>query len=283
MWLEVYRVAENQLLEPDCLANHNSGSAEGDVTFLTGVGTSGRFFNFSSSPRVRYSDTLSTPYTIVTLYYYSCSVYNPRYCVEIEKVDLTDIPRTPSGPVEFPTNYSFSEYLSCNGNRHSPDPYQQLNYTCICDNHIDRVIAHQSPEQLEKYCNGTGATENDCHCDPGSIKWSTNYTGIMPVALPWAAHHGPPVPTPAPSPLVHYGDWYHHPAATKCAVGFGEETVGTAGCTWRRHQAAFMGYGPDFLNAGWLTNGTSNDVVKSNTAAFHKVFNGLAAGRCCGC
>jgi hypothetical protein len=146
LWIEVFRVTENMKTFPDYLANHNSGSADGDVAFLTGSGggNASRFFNFSTSPRV-------------------------RYCVEIEKVDLKTIPRTPSGPVEIPTNFSFSEYLSCNGQRNSPDPYQEANYTCICSNHIDRVIAHQSPDQLAKYCNGTGRDENTCHCDAGSV------------------------------------------------------------------------------------------------------------------
>ena len=29
------------------------------------------------------------------------------------------------------------------------------NYTCVCDNHIDRVIAGQTDEQLTKFC-GSG-------------------------------------------------------------------------------------------------------------------------------
>lgn len=71
-WIEVYRVAENDLTWPDYLANHNSGSGDGDTAFLTGAGGGGRnashFFNFDSSPRV-------------------------RYCVEIETVNLSHIPR----------------------------------------------------------------------------------------------------------------------------------------------------------------------------------------------
>ena len=86
------------------------------------------------------------------------------------------------------TNTSFAEYLSCNGDR--VDPTQKLNYTCICDNQIDRVIAHQTPEQIATYCNETGADENVCHCSAGSLNYSNHYTGIMPMSLPWSAHHG---------------------------------------------------------------------------------------------
>jgi hypothetical protein len=37
-WIEVFRVSENFVLTPDFLANHNSGSIEGDVGFMTGCG-----------------------------------------------------------------------------------------------------------------------------------------------------------------------------------------------------------------------------------------------------
>ena len=85
-----------------------------------------------------------------------------RYCVEIEKVDLSDVQRTPSGPPFIPQNQTFSDYLSCNGggdNHHGPghygpspppaDPLAWQNYTCICDNGIDRQFAHQPAAQIQ--------------------------------------------------------------------------------------------------------------------------------------
>jgi hypothetical protein len=98
LWIEPLRVSENLMVWPDYLANHNSGTMEGDVAFLTGAGA-GHFFLFDTSPRV-------------------------KYCVEIAKQDLSKIPRTPSGPPEIPVNYSFAEYLSCNGNGSGPDMAQ---------------------------------------------------------------------------------------------------------------------------------------------------------------
>ena len=77
-WIEVFRVSENMVTTPDFLANHNSGTAEGDVGFMSGCGNDCHFFNFGASPRV-------------------------RYCVEIAKVNLSGIPRTPSGPPGFAT------------------------------------------------------------------------------------------------------------------------------------------------------------------------------------
>lgn len=225
---------------------------------------------------------------------------------EINILPYDSLAHTTVGPPSIPTNTSFSEYLSCNGNRQ--DPSQKLNYTCVCDNRIDRVIAHQTPEQLAMYCNSSTwqPTQSDvaayfdgdtnisarvrqdqpCHCDSSSVAYSSKYTGIMPVSLPWMAHHHgsptpSPLPTPAPSPPIHFGNWYHHPAATKCKeVGFGEETIGTDGCTWRRHPAAFMAYGQDLLNAGW---NFSTAAIRQNAEVFAGVFKELSSGRCCGC
>lgn len=76
-WVEAFRVSENMVSWPDFLADHNSGDLQGDVAFLTnsggGPGSVGHFFDFDNSPRV-------------------------RYCVEVQKVDLSAISRTPSGP-----------------------------------------------------------------------------------------------------------------------------------------------------------------------------------------
>ena len=155
-WLEVFRVAENFVAWPDFLANHNSGTLEGDATFLTGSGggtttNRTRFFDFYASPRV-------------------------RYCVEMAKVVLDNITRTPSGPPNVPTNTSFAEYLSC-------DPFGAYfaNYSCKCDNKIDREIARQTPAQIAKYCADNVSAGSPCDCDPGSISASDSFIGHMPV------------------------------------------------------------------------------------------------------
>jgi hypothetical protein len=163
---------------PHHQANHNSGTLEADTPFLTTA--AGRFFDFESSPRV-------------------------RYCVEIAKVDLSSIKRTPSNPPSVPTNTAFSEYLSCNGAHggnggHSSPPHpppaaigQWGNYSCICDNRIDRVLAHQTVAQLAQYCPAS-ASDNTCVCAAGSVSASTIHTGWMPVSLPWSftPMHGAP-------------------------------------------------------------------------------------------
>jgi len=291
MWLEVFRISEHMLTTVDFLANHDSGSLEGDAAFMTvaGGGTSGKshFFDFESSPRV-------------------------RYCVEIMKVDLSDIPRTPSGPPSIPTNYSFSEYLSCNGQSaahtsssgNTTTPEAWMNYTCLCDNKIDRIIAHQTDDQLKQYCPTTSAAVEppadmstmignpvgdldfgmDCQCDAGSIKASEKYTGQMPVCLPIHLHFSPaPAPTPAPTPAYHYGNWYHHPAGAKCPEG--ENVVGTNGCTWRRDPVSQIVYGHDLVSHGWniSATGSTNEEVFGNAAAMRSAFDALPGQKCCGC
>jgi hypothetical protein len=86
-WLEVYRVTENQQTWPDFLANHDTGDIKGDSAFLTfaGGGTHGKthFFNFDTSPRV-------------------------RYCVEVQKVSLQIKQRTPSAPPFIPVDPRFA-------------------------------------------------------------------------------------------------------------------------------------------------------------------------------
>ena len=62
-WMEVWRVTENQKTYPDFLANHNTGTLKGDVSFLTATQGSGHFFDFETAPRVRYwyAPTQSAP------------------------------------------------------------------------------------------------------------------------------------------------------------------------------------------------------------------------------
>jgi len=85
LWIEPMRVAENLITTPDYLSNHNSGTVSGDAAFLTGAGA-GHFFVFGTSPRV-------------------------KYCVEVVRLSLAGIPRTPSGPPEIPVNTNF-RYLT---------------------------------------------------------------------------------------------------------------------------------------------------------------------------
>ena len=212
-------------------------------------------------------------------------------------MNLSTIPRTPSGPPNIPTNTAFSEYLSCNGQgaRASGVPpianvTQWGNYSCICDNEIDRVLAHQTPAQIAKYCppppnsshghSGSSMAMSPCTCSAGSLAASSVHTGWMPVSLPWSFGPLPPNTT-----LVPYGGWFHHPAGTKCEDD--GTAVGTGGCTWRRDPLAVMVYGKQLLQAGWNDTdfgrgAVPNAAVYRNAAALRRAIDAIAPP-CCGC
>eukprot|EP01051_Picozoa_sp_SAG22_P009559 SAG22_NODE_804_length_7097_cov_173.117176_4_plen_453_part_00 len=273
-WLEAWRVTENQLTTPDFLANHNSGDLDGDVAFLShsgGTGTS-NFFDFMTSPRV-------------------------RYCVEIAKVDLSSVGRTSSYPPFLKQNETFSDYASCNGFGRGgapyapgpPDPLEWQNYSCLCDNHIDRTFAHQTKAQLCGFCGdcgGEGGFGMTCNCSESSLAASRQHVGFMPFVLPIPNMWGPP-PPPTPGPPIKpmgYGGWYHFPSGGKCPDD--GTPVGTDGCTWRRAPRAHMLYGQDLLDAGWNATSavgrTGDGIIAGNKKAVQASVGKLTS-KCCGC
>jgi hypothetical protein len=281
-WLEAYRVTENFQTMPDFLANHNSGDLDGDIAFLSHEGGTGRshFFDFMSSPRV-------------------------KYCVEIAKVDLTGkIDRTSSYPPFIPQDERFSDYASCNGfgrggapDAPGPaDPLEWQNYTCSCDNHIDRTFAHQTKAQLCKYCGSCGGGGGggggghhhhggmQCNCSDSSLAMSARYVGYMPFVLPTPSGFGPP-PPPAPGPSVkpyQFGGWYHFPARTKCPDD--GTPVGTDGCTWRRDPHAQMVFGQDLLESGWNATAAvgkvGDQIIANNKRAMQAAFTRITKRSC---
>ena len=77
------------------------------------------------------------------------------------------------------------------------DPLAWQNYTCICDNGIDRQFAHQTTAQIKQIC-GSSSRESlggeekaeggfpgmDCNCSASSLATSAKYAGFMPFVLP---------------------------------------------------------------------------------------------------
>jgi len=184
-----------------------------------------------------------------------------------------------------------SEYLSCNGNgSRGTDPIEQWgNYSCLCDNHIDRVIAHQTQQQLDSNC-GPGGRHGPhggtCNCSSGSVAWGKNTTGFMAISLPWDLSV---MPRPLKTPLIPFGGWYSHPSGSKCEDDGSILGANPPGCTWRRDPRASMVYGADLLAAGWVQHNRSKGAVpvksvEDNFAAMQKAFRALPeTERCCGC
>eukprot|EP00041_Stephanoeca_diplocostata_P020911 m.478403 g.478403 ORF g.478403 m.478403 type:complete len:504 (-) comp21692_c0_seq8:1252-2763(-) len=268
-WIQTHRVTENSRADVDFLSNHNSGTLEADVAFMTFQGNSSRFFDFLHSPET-------------------------GFCVEIQKVNLSSIKRTPSNPEAIPMPVGYADYISCNGDRTDPPPGTGWgNYTCVCDNEIDRVIAHQSQHLINRLCPNTSAAPvihgrfpmNPCHCNAESLAYSAKYTGWMPVSLPWITFDSPVWPPVPPAELTPYGGWFHHPSGAKCDDTVTSAIGDASGCTWKRHPRAVMVYGGDLLLAGWnMSDAPSTRAIKNNVLAAERAYDQLPVHqRCCGC
>jgi hypothetical protein len=160
----------------------------------------------------------------------------------------------------------------------------------VCDNHIDRVIAHQDAAQLAALC-----PEHDaCNCTGASLSASAWWTGQMPISLPWSFE-----PVPPGAALKRFGGWYSHPGASKCADGAaklptqppvpaGGVPANSGVCNWRRLPVARIVYGADLLAQGWNRTGghavpCANAEMESNLAAFEAAYAALPlAPRACG-
>jgi hypothetical protein len=135
----------------------------GDVAFLTGAGA-GHFFLFETSPRVKYcvemakqdlshiartpvrargKSCMPSPYSdpflsalapLPQVCFSACISTSLPLCAACrEKCLLLSGFASQSGPPEIPVNFSYAEYLSCNGQGSGPDMTQVDewgNYTC---------------------------------------------------------------------------------------------------------------------------------------------------------
>ena len=285
-WLELLRVSEGGATAPDFLADHNSGDFKGDTAFLSTCGTNCGFYNFSSSPRV-------------------------RYCVEMAVREFPN-PNTTGGAV------GFADYLSCPGGH--PARYSGL---CNCDVWTDRIMAHQSKAELDRFCpahRGDATSEGTAAARIGEESWrrctcanfsmasglptptlpslSQNFVGMMPINLPCTsilAFRNISGWAPGSYPTTRrFGAWFSTPSRGQCPPG---AEVGDGGCSWRRDPTALVVYGPDLLSHGWNLTAppiTARDPrghewwwvperqTEGNLRAVEGAFRELGP-RCCGC
>ena len=193
----------------------------------------------------------------------------------------------PSPATKITRNTQYADYASCNGARQG-GTQQMYNYSCICDNFIDRVIAHQDVALLKKLGCSEGMTGGGaCNCSAISLDASSWWTGLMPISLPWTFKANA---VPA-TDLTRFGSWFSHPGASKCADGAaslpvqppvapGAAPANSGPCNWRRLAAARIVYGADLLAHGWNRTGghsvnCTNDEMESNLAAFTASFAAL--------
>eukprot|EP00038_Savillea_parva_P002196 m.111641 g.111641 ORF g.111641 m.111641 type:complete len:366 (-) comp10756_c1_seq4:85-1182(-) len=262
-WLSVSRVSENFLDTIDFLADHDSGDIQGVAAFMASSGTDSHvFFDHDKSPLT-------------------------GYCVEIEKVDLSSLKRTPTTPPSIKPAPRFADYVSCNGQK-------EKDYKCICAYGIDRFMGRQTMEQIKDFCPDAAKFPGNCRCTPESTAASAKYVGWLPIPMPYLRawdipHYGnksapwPPVEPPAITP---FGNWYSHPAKTKCKDTVGRIGDGT-GCTWRRDPRATLLYSKTLVEHKWSwvkMAEVTESLIKANVEAAKNARAAIPLkSRCCGC
>ena len=187
-----------------------------------------------------------------------------RYCVERQ----------------LPPAGDWADYLSCNGDA-------TTNYTCDCNNWIDRCIGRLDISSCDLGHPARGSMP-ECHCSAASLARSFREVGRMPVYSPFPQFpHAPGAfdynctrTTPAPAQSHYLGSWFSTPAAAACAPG--ASPVG-AGCSWARRPAQHFVRGEDLYDLGFNTSGVADyGELLHNREVLRRAFEQHPA-RCCGC
>jgi len=166
---------------------------------------------------------------------------------------------------------SFADYLSCNG----PTVYD---YTCLCDNYIDRVIGRMDVST----CNKTSGPGGECKCDANKVKNSLFKIGQQPVYYPFPKFTPTRglIPPPPINESTLTGYWYSTPIAGRCNPS---QTPGVDECSWKRHDTQIFARGYELEAAGFRED-ISDDykAFQGNVKATQDYFAELTP-RCCGC
>ena len=183
-----------------------------------------------------------------------------RYCVDY------------SGP--------FADYLSCFG-------LLSENYTCGCNNFIDRCIGRLSIDSCSR---SNSSWMPECSCSSASLRDSFRFVGRMPVFFPFPSvnNHNVSCDVAPVEESTFMGHWYSMPASAACASGSWPLPGG--GCTWARSESQHFVHGFELAEKGFsfATNQTSQSdffrLLDENVAVVNSVFDAKdRVSRCCGC
>ena len=186
-----------------------------------------------------------------------------RYCVE-RRVPATD---------------DWADYLSCNGPT-------TTDYTCACNNWIDRCIGRLDISSCDLHHSGHGMPA--CQCSAASLARSHAEVGRMPVYAPFPNTGGGKGPvdwnctaTTPPASASHYlGSWYSTPSEAACKPG---TSPAAEGCSWSRRAAQHFVLGADLHVLGFNTSDvTDMPELEHNRKVVLDAFD-LHPARCCGC
>eukprot|EP01052_Picozoa_sp_SAG31_P008193 SAG31_NODE_407_length_16049_cov_46.312915_17_plen_419_part_00 len=220
-----------------------------------------------------------------------------RYCVQY-------IPLSDKRP--------FADYVSCNGPEGRRWGNTPENPICICDVYSDRMIAHQTAQQMRA---ANCHSNSGCTCDdgnggpPAANKTSRDshwFIGRDPQYLPYAGPCCPSPPAPCPScwdPAVQRetGGDYSTPKAGRCKAPhqpLGADPWTTGSCTWREPKTVDVIYGSrDLRPYGWQfapgeghryprAGENTTAITLANIEIFRQAwqrFDTRVGRRCCGC
>jgi hypothetical protein len=185
----------------------------------------------------------------------------------------------------------FSDYLSCNSDEVDAFGNDPRDPSCICICYDDRLLSHQSTEELQRDCSFLTnddympwVNETSCNCAntdsplPTANSPSLSYIGRTPIYLPYVGVPMLPLGLREYDELIGYN--YHFPKQTECLISRNENNVGDNGCTWKRSPIARMIYGSDLLANGWdlafvADTPTNTTHTKANINAFSQSFDSL--------
>mmetsp|Transcript_6448 Transcript_6448/g.11882 ORF Transcript_6448/g.11882 Transcript_6448/m.11882 type:complete len:432 (+) Transcript_6448:723-2018(+) len=189
----------------------------------------------------------------------------------------------------------WAQYASCNSDETDPFGNQPRNPMCMCWVWDDRMLSMEPKSRIDKQCGGATipfVDELQCNCSSNpERRWSIDgtpselYVGKADLYLPYSYYW---------TPREHYpqkektGSNLSTPKKGKCGE---KESLGTDGCTWKRHEVARILWWDWLIEAGWNatyvpdTPGHTNHT-RGNIAAFKKAVDSLEkhmTPRCCGC
>lgn len=220
-FVEMYRISEHQDpqdQEVDFLSNHDTGSAAGDVAFVTGSGT-------------HFTPDFNT--SVIT-----------QYCVEMDDVPYADYVscNAPTSPhIGGEPNMTYT----CVCNNWIDRVIGHQNTTKACG----PVHPHPTLQEVKSPVTA-GRGMPTCNCTDASLAGSRRHVGRMAVFLPWVCGMASNGLCPINVP---FGYWYSTPVESQCKEGapLGAATDSDLPCTWRRLQTARVLRGAALLLDGW--------------------------------
>lgn len=210
-----------------------------------------------------------------------------EYCVETAVVSSTPIGKYTNGV----------PYTSCNAPEGEAFGNTARRPICISAAYADRVIGHQTKQEVEASCGVAGPSNGwypRCNVSgTDTVFYSSSslpyrHMGTLSVYSPFYYFQFPGTGY-MPGASAEIGTWFAFPAPGACNQ---TQSVGDGGCTWKRQPRSRILWGVDLLAAGWNASNTFDErtgdranmttMVSTNIAAFRRALAKLGPAPRCG-